>query len=422
MKKLVILLIAVLMISNATFALAGSDDMYENYNDDYKLAMDMLSEISAKGNTVVLKESSLNIEVPSIDLELYIQKEQERVLGKNPRESRLLSVDIIDDILILYPELKEVDLTKWTYAKFGEYDQAMTSKKGQPTDEEVKLLNERGITVSDAKALTKIFGSYKLLLEKTDGEIKEELTEIYLNNLIAAKNLVVEPMQDNVKSTVDERYVPQDNSTTYTYLPGPEATSPMLKYYQCYVPGYQYYPDWFLVDSETHRFDNNLIYGSGAQLIYNALYNTTQSYSAGNLWGTYATGAKWPHEGLDLSKSPGCTLYAPFSDDPAISGNATLLLQPTDYYGRIVFKCGTGYNEYTLNFLHTGPTRVSASTFPAGTVIGTESGYGANSLPSDFSDKHTHFSVRTGSNTAWDIYDQYLTSDNPYIFAHKHFD
>jgi hypothetical protein len=109
MKKIVILLIVVLMLSNVTFALAGSDGMYENYTDEYKLAMDMLSEISIKGNSVVLKESSLNIEVPKIDLELYIQKEQERVLGKNPRESRLLSVDIIDDILNLYPELKEVD-------------------------------------------------------------------------------------------------------------------------------------------------------------------------------------------------------------------------------------------------------------------------------------------------------------------------
>lgn len=420
MKKLVILLITALMLSNATFALAGSDGMYENYNDDYKFAMDMLSEISAKGNTVVLKESSLNIEVPNIDLELYIQTEKDRVLGKNPRESRLLSVDIIDDIMNLYPELEEVDLEKWTYAKFDEYDRLMTCKKGQPTELEAKRLKERGISLSDAKALTKEYGSYKVLLEKTDNEIKEAITKIYLINLEAAKNLVVEPIQYDTMNTRGP-VTPPDNSTAYTFLSGADGT--LLKYYECYVPGYQYYPDWFLVDSETHKYDNNVTYGNGVQLIYNALYNTSQSYSASNLWGTYASEAKWPHEGLDLIKSSGCLLYAPFSDDPAISGDATLKNIPSDLWGKIVFNCGIGYNEYTVTLLHTGSPRISPSQSPfsVDTPIGTESGYGANSLPSDFK-HHTHFSVRKGNDTTTDEYDRYLTSDNPYIFAFRHFD
>jgi hypothetical protein len=142
----------------------------------------------------------------------------------------------------------------------------MTSKKGQPTEVEAKRLKERGILLSDAKALTKEYGSYKVLLEKTDNEVQEALTKIYLINLEAAKNLVVESIQYDATNTRGP-VTPPDNSTTYTFLSGADGT--LLKYYGCYVPGYQYYPDWFLVDSETHKYDNNITYGNGVQLIYN---------------------------------------------------------------------------------------------------------------------------------------------------------
>lgn len=188
LKKSVAFLIVILLFSNASTAitLAGDED------EAYEYAIEIESELKERGKTVIILDSSMDIEVPNIDIIAYIQAEKGKVFTENPRESRLLSMATIEEIWIIYPELKEMDLIKWSYARFDEYDRVMTNKKKEkPTLEQMKRLEERNITLLDADRLLREYWSYETLLEKSDAEIRESLIDIYLVNLIAAKNLVV---------------------------------------------------------------------------------------------------------------------------------------------------------------------------------------------------------------------------------------
>jgi len=188
LKNSVLFLIVLLLLVNTSsaMALAGNED------EAYEEAIEILSELKERGKTVIILDSSMDIKVPNIDLERYIQMEQSKVFTTNPRESRLLSEGTINDILHIYPELETVDLTKWTYARFDEYDRIMTNqKKEKPTGEQIKQLEERNITLIDADRLLREYWSYETLLEETDARIRERLIDIYLINLIAAQNLVV---------------------------------------------------------------------------------------------------------------------------------------------------------------------------------------------------------------------------------------
>ncbi len=201
LKKSVLFLTVMLLFVNTSsaLALAGNED------EAYEEAIEILSELKERGKTVIILDSSMDIKVPNIDLERYIQMEQSKVFTTNPRESRLLSEGTINDILIIYPELETVDLTKWTYARFDEYDRIMTNKKKEkPTGEQIKQLEERSISLTDADRLLREYWSYEALLEETDARIRESLIDVYLINLIAAQNLVVGNSQSTAMISTHE--------------------------------------------------------------------------------------------------------------------------------------------------------------------------------------------------------------------------
>ncbi len=384
-----------------------------------------LKSIQEKGYPIVTKEASFDIKIPNLDLDGSITlMEQDKEINKSINTSVLMnekySKEQIEKILMVYPELSGQDFENWLYSRFQEYDTTKTLNKYEEVISDYKAeLLKRNITLSDAIELIRYYGFSYNFLQYSDDELIEALTNIYLSKLEALDNIVFENNIQNeisINSSIKSyTYIP-DNSTTYTTLNG-------LKYYKCIVPGYG--SDWFLEQSWTHKEDNNIEYMAGLQLLYEAIYKTSNNFIASNMWGTYSTSAEWPHEGIDIVKGRNVKIYAPFSNDPTISGNATRRLT-SNYYGRIVFDCGIGTNHYTLSFQHTGPilpgtSRITTTSFPAGTQIGTESGYGENSNQYDFG-SHVHFSVKKGLDTSWDVYDSQLTSDNPYFFAFLHLD
>lgn len=412
MKKIIILsFILILIFSNISFA---TNETTVQKNNKINYAKEIVMKLKKNNDIVTLKKTSLNIEIPNIDLGKYIEEKQKKARNTS-KDDRYISSSTIEHILKLYPELDKNELATWTYSMYYEYDRFQTNLKRSPTNEEIVELNKRNILIDDAKNLKKIYGSYQALLEQNDKDLVKSLEDLYLSNLESAENLVI---KSNTEGSIVQYgpIEPPDNSTTYTYKLGGDKET-YLKYYWCNVSGYGW--DWFLEDSETHKYDNNIEYGGAANVLFQKLYNTTSNYSSASMWGSFSVSRQWPHEAIDFNYGRGATIYAAFSDNPSRSGDASLYLAQ-DYYGRIVYTCGYDFRQFTVSLQHTGPTRISSSTFKAGVPIGTESGYGANSSPTDFS-SHTHFSVREGINYTWDVYDATLDSDSPYAFTYRHF-
>ncbi|GKX31336.1 hypothetical protein SH1V18_38160 [Vallitalea longa] len=415
-KTIISVMLSIILICSYTVININAKD----YNNDDKLLIEransILDELGTEGEDYLLQESSMDISVPKINMEAYIRSKQEEINTKgNIKNNQLLRKDTISEILKLYPELDVCDLDNWTYGKYYEYDTEQSMKKYLPTDKEIIELSQKGLKVDDAQRLKSTYGSYKAILDRSNDEIKDALEQIYLSDLESAKNLVVqEPLiisKFNSRGPIND---PPDNSTTYTMKVGGDGVT-YLKYYWCNVSGYKC--DWFLEDTNTHRGDNNITYGARANVLFQKLYNTTESYSSESMWGSYSNSRKWPHEAIDFDYGRGSTVYATFSDDPSISGDATLKISKA-YYGRIVYVCGTGSYKYTVSLQHVGD-RITSGPISYDDPIGSESGYGANSDPYDFA-SHTHISIRKGDDTTWDVYDKTLDSDNIYSFVYYH--
>lgn len=97
----------------------------------------------------------------------------------NIEASLTINPNIIRYIKKIYPELADVDVSKWTYGDLNAYAREADAKKYAPTEEQAKQLNERGITLSDAKTLLKDYYTYDNILAQPDEQLAEDIQAYY---------------------------------------------------------------------------------------------------------------------------------------------------------------------------------------------------------------------------------------------------
>jgi hypothetical protein len=309
------------------------------------------------------------------------------------KDGWLLSSRAIKAAKNIYVELKDVDLSDWTYGQFIEYCKVIDDKKYSPSQNQAKKLNKRGITLSDARYMLKDFYTYDAILNLSDAEIKEYLIGYY--NLKYDYKEALEIIEYNTLLKKDERLQ--------------KAPSKVIKgavYYTVYMPGYG--EDDFHVDSKTHIGDNAFNYASGAQDIYNAIYSAPWGtmYNAANMWGTYSKANGGAHEGFDFNGPNGI-------DGMELNAlHDGTLGQRGSSYGLVGLSYTIDGKDVRAFYMHMVDIE-TASSINVGDTIGTESGWaqGYEKYP-----KHLHLQVyhnhsQTSCNTSSN---NKLESDNPY--------
>lgn len=259
----------------------------------------------------------------------------------------------------------------------------------------------RNITPSDARYMLKDYYSYDAILALSDNEIKDYLTNYYSLKTIYAKSLkVIEDDSVSISGT-DCEDIPDGS------YEGESRNIDGATYYWCNVYGYG--ADWFHADSDTHVGYNDLFYGSDTQDIWEIIYETTDSYSAANMWGTYSCANTGAHEGIDFNGDPeGQTLKAVATGD---------LGQRDSDWGLVGLSWtrDTGCEVYNFRAFYMHMENINTSPdIDKGNTIGTEGGVGPKG--SNQFNKHLHFQVyhnhtQTYCNTSSD---EILSSDSPY--------
>ena len=99
--------------------------------------------------------------------------------------SWFLSEEEIESLKTAYPQLAEIDLTKWTKGQKDAYDSAMLTENRWEglTMEQKVALNERNILSEDLQYLLKEFQNVDVILQQKDEDLKELLEDYYEINL-----------------------------------------------------------------------------------------------------------------------------------------------------------------------------------------------------------------------------------------------
>lgn len=204
------------------------------------------------------------------------------------RYSWTLTPDEIKGAKKIYSALEDVDLSNWTYGEFIDYCKVKDTEKYKPTAKQIQDFNNRGITLADAREMLKDFSSYDAILDLSDDEVKE-----YLNSYYQVKNDYLEALNIVKLNTQLLKSNPMDY---------PEKVVDGVTFYQIDFPGYG--TDWFHEDSGSQNYAAPLEYAVGAQEVWEVIYDTTDDYSAANLYGTLSNYHQAGHEGIDYNGNP----------------------------------------------------------------------------------------------------------------------
>lgn len=201
-----------------------------------------------------------------------------------------LSPESIDAARIIYPQLKNVDISNWTFGEFEDYARKIDDVSYAPTPTEELKLNQRNITLQDARYLLKEFNSYENILTQPDSVLKKVLEKRNQVNIDYVNNIKSKVRPDQSSLIFGKRKFsiqatpPADYIDNYTY---------------CYMPGYQ--NDYFHNDSLSWDPWVASFQSSKAAAAYRAIYNLpseTPTYT--NMWGTYSGSSNGAHEGIDM--------------------------------------------------------------------------------------------------------------------------
>ncbi len=296
----------------------------------------------------------------------------------------------------VYPELENVNLFEWTDGQLMSYSKIKDFERYSPSSEQTKKLQERGITVSDAMHMLKDYYSYERILLLSDNEIKQYLLKYYKFKDDYAKSLKA------IKNYKTNNHI---NSSTSSFRISHNEYIDGALYYYCDVLGYP--ADHFHVDSGTHLGFNEYLYGAAAQDIFEEIYNTTSSYSAANMWGTYSNSNGGAHEGIDYNGDPeGQNLKA------IVDGT---LGQRDSRWGQVAISSTetTHAYNYRIFYLHMLNISNSGSIY-SGQTIGTEAGVGPEGTYQF--DKHLHLQVYHNQSQTYPetSTNNQLESDSPY--------
>ncbi len=164
--------------------------------------------IEQQANTIKELPRSLGITIVNIDLSTVhdtnpLEKEQRALLIEygysldqiakmdagdfmEAERVQMIPKENLESIKNSYCELKELDISSWTWGDFEEYCKKK-DRENAFSAEEQDLLAKRNITIDDARYLLKEYHSIDNLLIQDDSILKEYLEVFYKNKISYAK-------------------------------------------------------------------------------------------------------------------------------------------------------------------------------------------------------------------------------------------
>lgn len=409
-------------ISLSTLALQAEDICNYYSKGDVEKAVESFYKTGVK--TAVLKDitlpTSLGIETIKIDVskidnsKLIIEYEQkddfvsqlsnhgvdEKVINtltysqyKKMESEWFIDSELIPTIKEMYPELKAVDISNWTYGMYTAYRRNTKSNSSVYfTDEQVLELNKRGIQLDDAVYLLKDYHNAELLLSKSDELLKLLIEERYQFNL-AMVSLQKSDLLDNYEIKAGPTYqLPASKQGLYTWQ---------------YFPGYMNdNGDWFLNSACTSEYWLS-IQSNRARRTQAILYNTqisTTRLACTNLYGTYSQSSLGAHEGIDFAPfNTIVPIYSVTWGNCVKRSNTNFSVYDPDM---ITSDCPSGktYIYYHLNYI--------SDSQPLNNRVGTYDYIGDQGYYQGY---HLHFAVNSGNNSIVQPNgNDVLTSISPY--------
>lgn len=279
----------------------------------------------------------------------------------------------------IYNDLKNKDISNWTYGEFIDYCKMTDKQKYSPTISQIKKFNERGITLADARYMLKDYLNYENILKKSDKEIKNYLKEYYefKQDYLKALNII----ESNKLLVLENNEYDSDNPMDYPYKDINGA-----RYYEVYMPGYGY--DYFHKDSGTQYHSAPMYYASAANQLYKKIYNTTNDYKATNMYGTSAKSHDYnAHEGIDFVGKPVGGPVRAICNGTATKTSSNWGLVALD----IVDKSDEKYRVFYMHMLKIEPD----GSVNSGDTLGQEGGRGVkDGVVTDTAfGKHLHIQV-----------------------------
>lgn len=363
-----------------------------------------LMNVSSKGSRAkaqasiledVLLPASMDIDIPHINMEKVVKEVRIATLAPEFQEELvahgvemtedmtfseyerientwLLSEETVKIAKILYSELADIDISKWTYGQFQEYYTNRDREKliGRFTLAQKDELDRRGVQTSDYMYLFKEYHTTENILRQTDEALKETIEGYYQFAL------------DQVMASITRADPPKE---LYT-----EVTMPL------------YGTDFFLNDVLTTKYwrAKQIRRTLKAQQV---LYNSTSTdLKCTNLYGTYSQSQCGAHEGIDFTCPEGTakpTINAIF-DGVKLKTSTTHQLS--------VYDKDSPDEPKTYTYLH-------MSSITAGDNITAGDAVGKQGKEGNAKGYHVHFEVHLGKTTSLSSgQDHALGSVSPY--------
>lgn len=321
----------------------------------------------------------------------------------NLESTWIINPSIISSIKFLYPELADVDINNWTYGDWQAYYKADNEKKYAPSAEEEQALIERNITLEDAKTLLSDYYTYENILAQTDEQLANDISQYYQFNIENIYDML--QYEENVDENILRINPPTNPNSNY--------------YIKVNFPGYK--EDWFHKNSGSDNEDFRAEQAAATQAAYNCIYNTTSSFKATNMYGTWSISSQGAHEGLDFNqpsnKTTTCSIYS-IAEGKVLKGKNS----SSNTSGQLSIYVNTTSKGYSVNktftFLHMSSIIPNVNdTIKTGNGVGNQGNKGFTSNPN--SGYHVHFQVEEGSTTTLSSailegYRNSLDSKSPY--------
>lgn len=193
------------------------------------IAILFFSNLFSIYDNVEVKKSSLDINIPNIDLD---QVHDTNPLGEEEIEELVsfgidyekaiqmdygdykiikgqqkLNEDVKQIALRLYPELTSETVENWTYNDFDAYIEKKNDEIYAPTEEEAEALINKGLTLDDARYLLKVFHSYETILEQPNEVLKDYIVDYYTFKIDYLHSLKKVEAYNKNRSRFDNRWI-----------------------------------------------------------------------------------------------------------------------------------------------------------------------------------------------------------------------
>ncbi len=402
MKTLLVTCVIISMFGVSVIAQNGKS---AKKNDDIKYLESSL-DIKLKNidsNTVYdtrkIKNIKKNILIDE-KLEAYDTDNMEVSEYREIQQKLIIDKEQIEFMLQIYPELSYEHVSTWSYEECQEYIDSVNDRIFASTEGEKVQLLAKGVTLNDARYLLKYYDSYEAVIEASESELIEILSNYYQFKIdfVDYMNYVEESNNQN-------------NLLSGLVLKANAATPPNA-YIDNYVqipsfPYYAYPNDYVHVDAGTDNQYTIRTQSIQAVNLFHDIFGQSATPKFTNIWGAYSSYSKGAHEGIDMVGSSGASIKNPISGTGIVKTPSSSAL--------VVQKDSTVSSSYDRSFFFLHMTnRTTLSSVSKGTSLGKQGNVGNGD-----GGAHLHFAAEkglvTGTHSAKNNHN--LDSANPYSYS-----